>query len=156
MTPASAEREHLRVALLVYRGNPRSGGQGVYTRFLSRELARLGHQVTVFSGQPWPALDEVDGVRLVKVPSLDLYREPDPFRFPNVREIRSWADLIELATMLTGGFPEPLTFSLRVRDLLDDAAGATTTSCTTTSPLGAGCSGSWPTAGRSSAPATTR
>ena len=72
----------------------------------------------MFSGQPWPALDEVDGVQLVKVPSLDLYREPDPFRFPNVREICSWADLIELATMLTGGFPEPLTFSLRVRDLL--------------------------------------
>ena len=118
MTPATAERECLRVALLVYRGNPRSGGQGVYTRFLSRELARLGHEVTVFSGQPWPALDETEGVGLVKVPSLDLYREPDPFRFPNVREIRSWPDLVELATMLTGGFPEPLTFSLRVRDVL--------------------------------------
>ena len=77
------------MALLVYRGNPRSGGQGVYTRFLSRELARLGHEVTVFSGQPWPAIDQGEGVRLVKVPSLDLYREPDPFRFPRWREIRT-------------------------------------------------------------------
>jgi glycosyltransferase involved in cell wall biosynthesis len=108
--------EHLRVAILVYRGNPRSGGQGVYTRFLSRELVRLGHEVTVFSGQPWPSLD--DGARLVQVPSLDLYREPDPFRIPGPGEIRSWADILEVATMLTGGFGEPRTFSLRVRRLL--------------------------------------
>jgi glycosyltransferase involved in cell wall biosynthesis len=114
----ASEREKLRVALLVYRGNPRSGGQGVYTRFLSRELARLGHEVVVFSGQPWPAIDEGAGARLVKVPSLDLYREPDPFRLPRPDEIRTWADLLELGTMLTGGFPEPRTFSLRARRLL--------------------------------------
>jgi glycosyltransferase involved in cell wall biosynthesis len=111
------------VALLVYRGNPRSGGQGVYVRFLSRELARLGHRVTVFSGQPWPVLDEEAGVRLVQVPSLDLYREPDPFRLPHPSEVRSMADLVELGTMMTGGFPEPRTFSLRVRQLLADRRG---------------------------------
>ena len=113
-----AERESLRVALLVYRGNPRSGGQGVYTRFLSRELARLGHQVTVFSGQPWPQLERDAGVELVKVPSLDLYREPDPFRLPRPKEIRDLVDVLEVATMLSGGFPEPRTFSLRARRLL--------------------------------------
>lgn len=115
---APAEREHLRVALLVYRGNPRSGGQGVYTRFLSRELARRGHQVTVLSGQPWPLLDEAEGVRLEKVPSLDLYREPDPFRVPRRAELRTWEDLLEVGTMMTGGFPEPRTFSLRARRAL--------------------------------------
>ena len=31
----------------------------------------LGHQVTVISGPPYPQL--VEGVRLVKLPSLDLY-----------------------------------------------------------------------------------
>jgi glycosyltransferase involved in cell wall biosynthesis len=108
----------LRVALLSYRGNPRSGGQGVYVRFLSRELAKLGHEVTVFSGQPWPVVDEAQGVKLVKVPSLDLYREPDPFRIPKPAEVRSVVDLLEVATMMTGGFPEPLTFSLRARALL--------------------------------------
>ena len=30
----------LRIAYLVYRGNPRCGGQGVYSRHLTRELAR--------------------------------------------------------------------------------------------------------------------
>ncbi len=110
-----ADRERLRVALMVYRGNPRSGGQGVYTRFLSRELARLGHDVTVLAGQPWPVLDQDAGVRLVKLPSLDLYRQPDPFRVPRPAELRDGYDLVELMTMMTGGFPEPRTFSLRAR-----------------------------------------
>jgi glycosyltransferase involved in cell wall biosynthesis len=108
--------EHLRVALLVYRGNPHSGGQGVYTRHLSRQLVELGHQVTVFAGPPWPDLDP--GVGWVPVPSLDLYREPDPFRVPRVREFRSSIDVLEFALMSTAGFPEPLTFSLRVRQEL--------------------------------------
>jgi glycosyltransferase involved in cell wall biosynthesis len=119
--PASPPR--LRVAFLVYRGNPRSGGQGVYTRFLSRELARLGHDVTVFSGQPWPSLDPDQGVHLERVPSLDLYREPDPFRWPQASELRDWVDLLELGTMCTGGFPEPRTFSLRARRLLAGRRG---------------------------------
>jgi MMP alpha-(1->4)-mannosyltransferase len=103
----------LRVALLVYRGNPHSGGQGVYTRYLARELVNLGHQVTVFAGQPWPVLDE--GVGYVPVPSLDLYRQPDPFRIPKPREFRSRIDVAEFALMCTAGFPEPRTFSWRVR-----------------------------------------
>ncbi|HMC41531.1 MAG TPA: glycosyltransferase family 4 protein [Acidimicrobiales bacterium] len=110
------EREGLRIALLAYRGNPHSGGQGVYTRHLSRELAALGHRVTVFAGQPYPVLDT--GVEFVPVPSLDLYREPDPFRVPHPREFRDRIDLLEFALMCTGGFPEPLTFSLRARRLL--------------------------------------
>lgn len=103
----------LRVALLVYRGNPHSGGQGVYTRYLARELLELGHQVTVFAGQPWPVLD--DGVGWVPVPSLDLYRPEDPFRIPRPREFRSAIDVAEFGLMCTAGFPEPLTFSWRVR-----------------------------------------
>jgi glycosyltransferase involved in cell wall biosynthesis len=105
--------EYLRVALLVYRGNPHSGGQGVYTRYLSHELAAMGHAVTVFAGQPWPDLDPAVG--WVPVPSLDLYREPDPFRVPRLREFRSSIDALEFALMCTAAFPEPLTFSLRVR-----------------------------------------
>jgi len=77
--------------------------------------------VTVFSGQPYPELD--DGVELVTVPSLDLYREPDPFRTPRLRELASPADVIELATMRTGGFGEPRTFSLRARSALARRTG---------------------------------
>jgi glycosyltransferase involved in cell wall biosynthesis len=106
----------LRIALLTYKGNPYCGGQGVYVRHLSRELARLGHTVEVIGAQPYPVLDEdVDGVSLTELPSLDLYRQPDPFRTPSRGEYRDWVDLLEVGTMWTGGFPEPLTFSLRAR-----------------------------------------
>ncbi|MFJ8614860.1 glycosyltransferase family 4 protein [Streptomyces clavifer] len=103
----------LRIALLTYKGNPFCGGQGVYVRHLGRELARLGHSVEVIGAQPYPVLDE--GVPLTELPSLDLYRQPDPFRTPGRGEYRDWIDLAEVATMWTGGFPEPLTFSLRAR-----------------------------------------
>jgi glycosyltransferase involved in cell wall biosynthesis len=106
----------LRIALLSYRSKPHSGGQGVYVRALSRELTALGHGVTAFSGQPYPELD--DGVPLRRVPSLDLYREPDPFRTPRPSEFRDRIDVREWATMCTAGFPEPLTFSLRAARLL--------------------------------------
>jgi glycosyltransferase involved in cell wall biosynthesis len=108
----------VRVALLSYRSKPHCGGQGVYVRHLSRGLVEQGHTVEVFSGQPYPDLDP--GVTLTKVPSLDLYREPDPFRTPRPSEIRDLVDLLELGTMWTAGFPEPLTFSLRVARLLRD------------------------------------
>lgn len=101
----------MRIALLSYRSKPHCGGQGVYVRHLSRELVALGHDVEVFSGQPYPDLDA--GVRLTKLPSLDLYREPDPFRTPRLSEFRDAIDVLEVATMYTAGFPEPMTFSLR-------------------------------------------
>nr|WP_202451821.1 glycosyltransferase family 4 protein [Streptomyces sp. SID4948] len=106
----------MRVALLSYKGNPYCGGQGVYVRHLSRELAALGHRVEVIGAQPYPVLDAVGaGVTLTELPSLDLYRQPDPFRTPGRGEYRDWIDALEVATMWTGGFPEPLTFSLRAR-----------------------------------------
>ncbi|MFL6240633.1 MAG: glycosyltransferase family 4 protein [Actinomycetes bacterium] len=101
----------MRVALLSYRSKPFCGGQGVYVRHLSRALTDLGHFVEVFSGPPYPLLD--DDIPCTELPSLDLYREPDPFRFPHPREFRSPIDALEFAVMCTAGFPEPLTFSVR-------------------------------------------
>nr|WP_246430756.1 glycosyltransferase family 4 protein [Streptomyces rectiverticillatus] len=111
----------MRIALLSYKGNPFCGGQGVYVRHLSRELARLGHSVEVIGSQPYPVLDE--GVTLTELPSLDLYRQPDPFRTPGRDEYRDWIDALEVSTMWTGGFPEPLTFSLRARRHLAAQSG---------------------------------
>jgi glycosyltransferase involved in cell wall biosynthesis len=111
----------LRIALLSYRSKPYCGGQGVYVRHLSRELDALGHQVEVFSGQPYPELDP--GPRLTPVPSLDLYRDSDPFRTPRWGEYRDWADVLETAMMWGGAFPEPLTFSIRARRVLAARAG---------------------------------
>ena len=109
----------MRIALLSYRSKTHCGGQGVYVRHLSRGLVELGHDVELFSGQPYP--DGLDPrVRLTKVPSLDLYREPDPFRIPRPSEIKTSIDVRELLTTWTAGFPEPKTFSMRVARLLAD------------------------------------
>jgi glycosyltransferase involved in cell wall biosynthesis len=117
-SPAPAGPDGLRIAFLVYRGNPRCGGQGVYTRHVARELVAAGHSVDVLSGQPWPVLDLDEGVGFTPVPGLDLYRDPDPFRVPHPREFRSSIDLLEFAVMCAAGFPEPRTFSLRARRIL--------------------------------------
>lgn len=106
----------MRIALLSYRSKQHSGGQGVYVRNLSAGLAELGHEVTIFSGQPYPE-DLHPDVVLREVPSLDLYREDDPFRTPRPSEFRDWIDVLEYLQMITAAFPEPLTFSLRARRL---------------------------------------
>ncbi|MBI1352381.1 MAG: glycosyltransferase [Actinomycetales bacterium] len=114
--PEPAADEPLRIAWLVYRGNPHCGGQGVYTRYVAREVARLGHHIEVLSGQPYPQLD--DPAQLVEVPGLDLYRQPDPFRVPHVREFRDSVDVREFGIMCLAGFPEPWAFTERARRLL--------------------------------------
>jgi glycosyltransferase involved in cell wall biosynthesis len=115
------DQKPLRIALASYRSKPHCGGQGVYVRQLSRALVRLGHSVEVFSGQPYPELDE--RVALTKVPSLDLYNEARPFRTPRLSEFRTATDALEYAIMCTAGFGEPRTFSRRLVALLRDRAG---------------------------------
>ena len=114
--------EPLRIGLLTYRGNPRSGGQGIYVRQLSRELASLGHRVDVWSGPPYPEL--LDGVNLVRVPSLDLWNEQAFFRFPTFGELRDPINVSEYARTVTGGFPEPFTFAQRVARSLRQMNGS--------------------------------
>lgn len=108
----------LRVLLLAYRGNPYSGGQGVYVRYLASELIALGHSVDVLSGPPYPEID--GGARLHTLPSLDLYRPDKPFR-PK-RMPRTGADWLELAHFSTGAFPEPLAFSIRANRFVREHA----------------------------------
>jgi glycosyltransferase involved in cell wall biosynthesis len=85
---------------------------------LARELTDLGHTVEVFSGPPYPNLDP--DIAFTPVPSLDLYRPENPFRVPWPNEFKSMIDVAEFGIMCTAGFPEPLTFSWRVRRLLRD------------------------------------
>lgn len=121
--PRAGEDLPLRVALTSYRSKPHSGGQGIYVRQLAHALTDLGHDVEVFSGQPYPDLSGLRAVsegalRLTEVPSLDLYDDADPFRRPARHEFRDLTDVLEYATMCTAGFPEPRTFARRVTPLL--------------------------------------
>jgi glycosyltransferase involved in cell wall biosynthesis len=114
----------LRICLLTYRGNPRSGGQGIYVRLLSRELAAMGHHVAVWRGQPYPEL--LPGTSLVKVPSLDLWNEQALLRIPRLTELRDPINLAEWGRTMLGEFPEPRTFSQRVVRGLDRMNGTAT------------------------------
>jgi glycosyltransferase involved in cell wall biosynthesis len=109
--PTSPDHRPLRIALLSYRSHPCCGGQGVYVRNLSYALGQLGHQVTVVSGPPYPEL--VNGARLHRLPSLDLYNPEALFRTPSLRELSNPINLLEWAGVSTMGFPEPFTFGLR-------------------------------------------
>jgi glycosyltransferase involved in cell wall biosynthesis len=108
----------LSILFLAYRGNMRSGGQGIYLWFLARELAALGQRVTVYVGPPYP--------------------EPMPFAAEVVRLhdehywgkwfVRDWAnffpkpnplrafhplELWSIGAARMGFLHEPLAFSLR-------------------------------------------
>jgi glycosyltransferase involved in cell wall biosynthesis len=111
----------LSIAYLTYRGKPHVGGQGVYTRHLTKALVDLGHTVEVFGGQPYPILDE--RIELHQLPSLDLWNDYFPGRFPGYWELKTKADWAEAFSHLRGTFGEPLSFSMRALKALKDRAG---------------------------------
>jgi len=114
----------VKICLLCYRGNKYCGGQGVYLYYLSREFQRLGHEVDVMVGPPYP--DIVDGIRVHKLESLNLYdRKNEGGNFlPRGNPLRIFTpvNFFELAGTKLGMFPEMVTFSIRaylkVRELL--------------------------------------
>ena len=107
----------MRICLLSYRSYRYSGGQGIYLRYLSRSLRDLGHKVDVVSGPPYPDLD--DGIRLIKLPSLDLYSMSSVQRlFIDPRKLNTLPSLAEWLGTISGYFSEPLAFGMRAYDLL--------------------------------------
>jgi len=107
-----AEKEFLKICLLTYRGNPASGGQGVYIKHLSLALKELGHQVEIISGPPYPRL--ADHIPLHQLPGLDLYNPDHLFKVKEKKKLLDPLNFLEYASMCTGGFPEPFTFGRRV------------------------------------------
>jgi glycosyltransferase involved in cell wall biosynthesis len=108
----------LRIAFVAYRGNMNSGGQGIYLWFLAREMARLGHEVSVFVGPPYP--DEMPFARFVEhFPNqqfwakwvLDQTDQIVPRERPF--QVLSPLNFYELAASRIGFLPEPFAFSVR-------------------------------------------
>ncbi len=106
----------LRICLLSYRSNPHCGGQGVYVKNLSKALCRLGHDVEVISGPPFPVLN--NGVRLSCLQGLDLYNPDALFRIPSLKELADPVNMMEWIGVSTMGFPEPFTFGIRAYNYL--------------------------------------
>ena len=53
------------------------GGQGVYLYYLSRELQRLGHEVDVVVGPPYP--DIAPGIEEHRVENLNFFENQFPY-----------------------------------------------------------------------------
>ncbi len=122
MSPRAVRTDDpLSIAYLTYRGKPHVGGQGVYTRHLTKALVDLGHHVEVLGGQPYPVLDE--RVALTRLPSLDVFNDHYPGRLPAYWEIKTREDILEVAQFCTGTFPEPLAFSFRALRALTPRVG---------------------------------
>jgi glycosyltransferase involved in cell wall biosynthesis len=100
----------MRICLLTYRGNPYSGGQGIYIYYLSREFQRMGHEVEVIASPPLPEVSE--GVILHQLRSSSIYHPGSSFR-KNLPKVRNPIDLHELCASRLGIFAEPWAFSFR-------------------------------------------
>ncbi len=100
----------MRICLLTYRGNPYSGGQGIYVYYLSREFRRMGHEVEVIASTPLPEVSE--GVILHQLRSSSIYHPGSSFR-KNLPKVRNLVDLHELCASRLGIFAEPWAFSFR-------------------------------------------
>ena len=111
----------LRILIAGYRSHPYVGGQGVYVRELSQALADAGHEVHVASGPPYPHLDP--RVRLIRLPSLDLFSEKNALFALRPRHLRRLADISEYVSHNTGGFGEMHAFGLRLQHYLDANPG---------------------------------
>lgn len=94
-----------------------SGGQGIYLWFLAREMARLGHDVHVFVGPPYP--DPMPFATVEELPNRQFWAkwvlgqtdqivpEHDPL------QVFQPLNFYELAASRFGFLPEPFAFSLR-------------------------------------------
>jgi glycosyltransferase involved in cell wall biosynthesis len=99
----------------MYHGSMYSGGQGIYLHYLTRELARLGHEVHVIAGPPYPVMAE--GVQVHPLESFSWLRyleaRQEFLTRSNPLEFFYPLNLFELATTRVGILPLMFTFSLR-------------------------------------------
>ena len=107
----------MHICVLSYRCYRYSGGQGIYVRYLSRFLRELGHDIEVIAGPPYPELDS--GIKLIKLPSLDLYTLPERQRFLiSPKKLNSLPNFLEWLGEGCGFFTEPRTFGMRAYNYL--------------------------------------
>ena len=85
---------------------------------MSNAFNALGHEVFVMSGPPYPELSK--GVKLIKIPSLDLFSVESRIKAFRLRFLLSPIDLIEWLGIMSGGFPEPYVFGKRLESFLKD------------------------------------
>jgi len=102
----------LKIGLLSYRGNPYCGGQGIYLTYLANELVKLGHDVHVIVGPPWPLF--LQGAAVHQVENFNFFGKKKDFLPPrNPFKIFSPLHFYEFSASRFGVFPEIKAFSFR-------------------------------------------
>lgn len=102
----------MKVLFVGYRGNPYCGGQGIYIYHLSRELSKLGVEVDVLVGPPYP--DEMEWSREYRLENLNIWSiRTRHFPLEKLKRVfRPWNFMDYLLTRFHI-FPEMQTFSMR-------------------------------------------
>lgn len=95
-----------------YRGNPYCGGQGIYVYYIARELIKMGHEVHLIVGPPYP--DEVEGLIIHKIENQNYFNNASDFINPE-KPFASLSPLnfYEFLSSKFGIFPEIEAFSFR-------------------------------------------
>ena len=105
----------MRICFLMYHGSMYSGGQGVYLYCLTRELTRLGHEVHVIAGPPYPTM--ALGVQVHRLESFSwfsyLNNRRDFLLRPNPWQLLYPLNLLEFAATRVSVSALMLAFSLR-------------------------------------------
>jgi len=108
-----SQSEKLKICLLSYRGNPYCGGQGIYLQYLAQELGKLGHQVDVLVGPPYPIF--MDGAQVHKVENNIYFgsTSSDILARTSVKDLLDPLHFFEYSSSRFGVFPEIQAFSFR-------------------------------------------
>jgi glycosyltransferase involved in cell wall biosynthesis len=103
----------MRVLIVGYRGNPYCGGQGIYIYNLSKELAKLGAEVDVIVGPPYPDPLE-EWATVYKIENLNMWsiktKDIPPEKLKRIFSPWNFADYVLTRLHM---FPEMETFSFR-------------------------------------------
>ncbi len=108
----------MKICLLCYRGNPYSGGQGIYLRYVAEELVRQGHSVHAIVGPPYPP--EIDGVTVHYISNNEYFvkKKGEVINPESPFDILSPVNFYEYLHTRAGAFPEISSFSYRAYFLL--------------------------------------
>ena len=102
----------MKILVTSYRGNMYSGGQGIYLYYLTRELAKLGHEITVLVGPPYPA--PMPWARVIEIKNENFYAvKTDWLPKPDPLAIFQPLNFFEFAATRCWIFPEMFAFSMR-------------------------------------------
>ena len=104
----------LKIALLSYRSDPFSGGQGIYIKNISEALHNRGHEITIFSGNPLPEVNKA--IKVVRIETPGFFETFDSLErlkiFTSLEKNR--LNFMDFFETFTGTFTETVFFGERL------------------------------------------